>query len=216
MRRSDDASLPRGSLESPSQRAARQGSLCLGHELVCDLFAGGGGASLGIESALGRPVDVACNHSAAAIAMHRVNHPDTRHFQCDIYEVSPTLATGGAPTGLIHASPDCRHYSRASGASKRDPKIRGLIWVILRWAYETRARVLTAENVEEVQSAGPLDSNGKPIKAMKGLFYDGFIRMLTTGVAPDHPALAEAIGQRSQLNRLVPADGKYFSGPGPG
>lgn len=103
-------------------------------ELIVDNFAGGGGASTGIEVALSRDVDIAINHSPEAIAMHRANHPRTRHFCENVWQVKPREACGGRPVGLAHFSPDCTHFSRAKGGKPRDKKTRGLAWVALRWA----------------------------------------------------------------------------------
>lgn len=131
-------------------------------ELVVDNFAGGGGASTGIEAALGRPVDIAINHDPIAIAMHRANHPDTKHFCENIWQVDPKEACGGRPVGLAWFSPDCTHFSRARGGKPRDKTIRGLAWVVIRWAREVGPRVIVLENVEEFQSWGPLGKDGEP------------------------------------------------------
>lgn len=167
--------------------------LGLGNEMVVDLFAGAGGTSTGVAAALGRPVDVAINHSPKAIALHKANHPHTRHYISDVWEVDPDEATRGLPVGLLHASSDCRHFSKASGNAKKDKRIRSLTWVILRWAYKCQPRVISAENVEEIATWGPLDANGKPIKSKAGIYYDGFIKMLSTGVPADHPAIEDAL-----------------------
>lgn len=126
------------------------------NELIIDSFAGGGGASLGISWALGRSPDVAINHDAAAIAMHKANHPETRHFTEDVWKVSPRAVTGGRPVGLLWASPDCKHFSRAKGAKPVEKKIRSLAWVVVKWAAESRPRVILLENVREFQEWGPL------------------------------------------------------------
>ena len=125
-------------------------------ELVVDNFAGGGGASTGIETAIGRPVDIAINHDPEAIAMHRVNHPRTKHFCENIWEVDPREACGGRPVGLAWFSPDCTHFSRAKGTQPVKKEIRGLAWVVIRWAKTVRPRVIVLENVEEFQTRGPL------------------------------------------------------------
>lgn len=133
--------------------------LDLNGEIIVDLFAGGGGASSGIEQALGRTVDVAVNHDAAAVAMHRVNHPQTAHHQCDVFEVDPREVSQGRPIGLLWASPDCTFHSKARGAKpirRRDRKRRALAWVVTRWAGQVRPRVIMLENVEEFADWGPL------------------------------------------------------------
>ena len=130
-------------------------------EIVVDLFAGGGGASTGIEQALGRPVDVAINHDPDAVSMHTMNHPHARHYLSDVYEVCPLEATDGCPVGLMHASPDCTHHSQARAGQPRSRKIRALAWVVAKWvgslAKAGRApRVITLENVEQMLQWGPL------------------------------------------------------------
>lgn len=131
-------------------------------DLVIDSFAGGGGASTGLEQALGRPVDIAINHSPEAIAMHRANHPSTRHYCENIWQVDPREATGGRPVAVAWFSPDCTHFSRAKGTSKRSDGRRGLAWVVLRWAHDVRPRVICLENVPEFETWGPLRSDGTP------------------------------------------------------
>ncbi len=148
-------------------------------DLVVDNFAGGGGASSGIEAAIGRPVDIAINHDAEAIAMHRANHPETRHYCENIWEVDPRAACAGRPVGLAWFSPDCKHFSRAKGTSLRDSGIRGLAWVVIRWAKEVRPRVIALENVEEFQTWGPLDDAGKPIAARAGETFTEWLGQLT-------------------------------------
>ena len=130
-------------------------------ELIVDLFAGGGGASCGIEMATGRQVDVAINHDAAAVAMHQANHPQTTHHVCDVFEADPRVVTGGEPVGLLWASPDCTDHSKAKGGKPtRNRKRRALAWVVCRWAGQVRPRVICLENVEEFVDWGPLV--GKP------------------------------------------------------
>lgn len=136
--------------------------------LIVDLFAGGGGASTGIEAALGRPVDVAINHDPVAIAVHERNHPGAKHWTTDIWDVKPREATRGRPVELLHASPDCKHFSRAKGGKPKSQKIRSLAWVVLRWAREARPQVITLENVPEFVDWGPLDSEGVAIESRKG------------------------------------------------
>ena len=133
-------------------------------ELVVDNFAGGGGASTGLEAALGRPVDMAINHDPVAIAMHRANHPETRHFCEDIFEVDPVAAAAGRPVGLAWFSPDCTHFSRAKGTAPRSQEIRGLAWVVIRWAKAVKPRVIFLENVEEFQTWGPVEDGQKLLR----------------------------------------------------
>lgn len=147
-------------------------------ELVIDSFAGGGGASLGIEEAIGRPVDIAINHDRAAIAMHEANHPATRHYQEDVWQVDPVEATGGRPVALLWLSPDCTHHSKARGGKPRDKGIRGLAWVGLRWAARVRPRVIILENVEEFRTWGPLNRRRRPKRNHKGETFDRWVSQL--------------------------------------
>lgn len=140
-------------------------------ELIVDSFAGGGGVSTGIEWALGRSPDIAINHSPEAVAMHAINHPDTRHFCEDVWQVDPVEATGGKPVGLAWFSPDCTHFSKAKGGKPRSKKIRGLAWVVYRWAKAVRPRVIMLENVEEFADWGPLLEDGRPCPIRKGLTF---------------------------------------------
>ena len=141
-------------------------------------FAGGGGASTGIEMAIGRSVDIAINHDEAAIDMHKTNHPDTKHYCESVWDVDPLEATEGKPVALAWFSPSCQHLSKAKGAAMLDSKIRGLAWVALRWAAKVKPRVIILENVEEFQTWGPLCKEGKPIKSKKGVFFKSFISQL--------------------------------------
>lgn len=138
------------------------------NELVVDLFAGGGGASTGIEQAVGRPVDIAVNHDPEAIALHEVNHPQTQHYVSDVFEINPLVATRGMPVGLLWASPDCKHFSKAKGGKPVSKRIRGLAWVVVKWAKAVRPRVIILENVEEFQTWGPLTDDGMPCPKRKG------------------------------------------------
>ena len=124
--------------------------LPIADKLVIDLFAGGGGASTGIEQAIGRHVDIAVNHDADAIGMHEVNHPQTRHYRADVWEVAPLVVTEGRPVGLLHASPDCTDHSQAKGGQPREQAIRALAWVVHRWAGKVKPDVITLENVEQM------------------------------------------------------------------
>lgn len=176
--------------------------------LVVDNFAGGGGASTGIEMAIGRSVDIAINHDPDAIAMHRVNHPATRHYCEDVWQVDPVAACAGVPVALAWFSPDCTHFSRAKGGKPVDKNIRGLAWVTVKWAALVRPAVIMLENVPEIRTWGPLGADGKPIKARAGETFDGFVKALTTGIPQTHPAFAEmcdalGIAQDSELAQKI-------------
>ncbi|SEF28468.1 DNA cytosine methyltransferase [Variovorax sp. NFACC27] len=136
--------------------------LALSAKLVIDLFAGGGGASTGIEKAIGRHVDIAVNHDADAIGMHEKNHPQTRHFRADVWEVDPLAVVRGQQVGLLHASPDCTDHSQAKGGQPRSKKIRALAWVVHRWAGKVRPDVITLENVEQMLQWSPLIAKRDP------------------------------------------------------
>lgn len=190
------------------------------HELVIDNFAGGGGASTGIEAALGRPVDIAINHSPHAIAMHTVNHPETRHFCESIWEVDPREACGSRPVGLAWFSPDCTHFSKAKGGKPRSKEIRGLAWVVIRWASEVAPRIIVLENVEEFQTWGPLDDDGKPIAAQAGDTFREWLSELSglgytvefrTLVAADYGAPTT----RKRLFLVARRDGQGIVWPSP-
>lgn len=137
-------------------------------EIIVDSFAGGGGASTGIEMTLGRSPDIAINHDAEALSMHERNHPTTRHIRHDVWKVDPIAATQGRPVGLMWASPDCKHFSKAKGGEPREKGIRDLAWVVVRWAEQVRPRVILLENVEEFQTWGPLTDDRQPCPARKG------------------------------------------------
>lgn len=150
-------------------------------DLIVDNFAGGGGASTGIETAIGRPVDIAINHDAEAIAMHKANHPETRHFQENIWEVDPKEACGGRRVGVAWFSPDCKHFSRAKGSPLRDQGIRGLAWIVIRWAKLPewqRPRLIVLENVEEYVTWGPLDEEGRVIPGREGEIFNEWLGQL--------------------------------------
>lgn len=182
-------------------------------EIIVDNFAGGGGASTGIELAIGRSVDIAINHDPNAVAMHTTNHPDTLHYCESVYEVRPKVATAGRPVALAWFSPDCRHFSKAKGAKPVEKAIRGLAWVTLRWGLDVDPRVMMLENVEEFKTWGPLieippkpdiphemigsfigpvyPGYSRPDPARVGETFRAFVDMLTTGIPANHPALAE-------------------------
>lgn len=112
-------------------------------EIIVDNFAGGGGASTGIELATGRPVTIAINHDPAAILMHKTNHPYTTHYQESVWDIDPRAVCGGRKVGLAWFSPDCKHFSKAKGGKPVEKKIRGLAWIVLKWAGLVRPRVIT-------------------------------------------------------------------------
>ncbi len=145
--------------------------------LVIDNFAGGGGASTGIEMALGRPVDIAINHDPEAIAMHEINHPHTKHYCESVWEVDPREITGGRPVDLCWFSPDCKHFSKAKGGKPVKKEIRGLAWVAIRYAATVRPRVIMLENVEEFVTWGPL-AEGRPCPKNKGRTFKSFVNAL--------------------------------------
>ncbi|RKP44732.1 DNA cytosine methyltransferase [Pararobbsia silviterrae] len=179
--------------------------LDLGHELIVDNFAGGGGASTGIEMAFGRPVDIAINHDGEALAMHAANHPTTRHYREDVFAVHPGFITNQMPIGLAWFSPDCKHHSKAKGGKPRDQKIRGLAWIALKWGTFQVPRCLALENVEEFQDWGPVDEHGQPIKAEKGRTFRAFVDALSSGLSPEHPdvpEIFETLGADFPMERL--------------
>lgn len=163
-------------------------------ELVVDNFAGGGGASTGIEDAIGRPVDFAINHDPEAIAMHRANHPETRHYCQDIYTVDPREACAGRPVGLAWFSPDCTHHSRAKGGKPREKKIRDLAWVVVNWAKAVHPRVICLENVDEFQDWGPLLDDNRPDPGRAGETFRAWLAEIA------------ALGYAIEFRSLVAAD----------
>lgn len=162
-------------------------------EIIVDNFAGGGGASTGIELASGRPVTIAINHDPDAILMHRTNHPYTTHLQASVWDVDPVEVCAGRPVGLAWFSPDCKHFSKAKGSALVDKNIRGLAWIVLRWAGTVRPRVIMLENVEEFQTWGPV-RKGKPVKKKAGKTFRKFIKQLSK------------LGYNIQYRELVAAD----------
>lgn len=147
-------------------------------ELIVDNFAGGGGASTGIEMATGYSVDIAINHDPEAIKMHKANHPNTKHYCENVWSVDPVKACNGHPVGLAWFSPDCKHFSKAKGGKPKDKNIRGLAWVACRWAGLVRPRVIMLENVEEFKTWGPLNRGHHPIKAKQGKTFEKFVQQL--------------------------------------
>lgn len=163
-------------------------------ELIVDNFAGGGGASTGIELATGYSVDIAINHDPEAIKMHKANHPNTKHYCEDVWQVDPVAACNGHPVGLAWFSPDCKHFSKAKGGKPKDKFIRGLAWVACRWAGLVRPRVIMLENVEEFKTWGPLNRGHHPIKSKQGKTFEKFVQQLTE------------LGYEVQFRELVAAD----------
>lgn len=163
-------------------------------ELIVDNFAGGGGASTGIELATGKSVDIAINHDPEAIRMHKANHPNTKHYCEDVWQVDPVKACKGHPVGLAWFSPDCKHFSKAKGGKPKDKFIRGLAWVACRWAGLVRPRVIMLENVEEFKTWGPLNKGHHPIKAKQGKTFEKFVQQL------------QNLGYEVQFRELVAAD----------
>lgn len=163
-------------------------------ELIVDNFAGGGGASTGIEMATGISVDIAINHDPEAIKMHKANHPSTKHYCEDVWQVNPVEACKGRPVALAWFSPDCKHFSKAKGGKPKDKFIRGLAWVALRWAALVRPRVIMLENVEEFKTWGPLNRSHRPIKAKQGITFRKFVKQL------------EDLGYKVEHRELVAAD----------
>lgn len=163
-------------------------------ELIVDNFAGGGGASTGIEIATGYSVDIAINHDPEAIRMHKANHPNTKHYCESVWDVDPVEVCGGYPVGLAWFSPDCKHFSKAKGGKPKDKNIRGLAWVALRWAGKVRPRVIMLENVEEFKTWGPLNRRHRPIKTKQGQTYRKFLQQLND------------LGYDVQTRELVAAD----------
>lgn len=168
-----------------------QMGLHLPQKLIVDNFAGGGGASMGLEMGFNRPVDIAINHDAEAISMHITNHPDTQHYCESVWDVDPVKACHGSSIEWAHFSPDCTHHSKARGGKPKKKEIRGLAWIVIKWAILKRPETISLENVEEFQGWGPLDKDGHPIKERAGETYEAFKAMLTTGIRADHPAVAE-------------------------
>lgn len=165
-------------------------SLC--DEIIVDNFAGGGGASTGIELATGRVVEIAVNHDPDAILMHKTNHPHTAHYQASVWDVDPVEVCAGRPVGLAWFSPDCKHFSKAKGAALVDRKIRGLAWIVLRWAAKVRPRVIILENVEEFQTWGPV-RKGKPVKKKAGQTFRKWKKqLLDLGYDIEHRELVAA------------------------
>ena len=169
------------------------GQVNLLEPIIVDSFAGGGGASVGIELATGRIVDIAINHDPDAILMHRANHPHTQHFQASVWDVDPKEVCRGREVGLLWASPDCKHFSKAKGGKPVSKNIRGLAWIVLRWAGTVHPQVIILENVEEFQTWGPV-RRGRPVKSKTGQTFRKFVSQL------------ESLGYAVEWRELVAAD----------
>lgn len=169
-------------------------NLNLFREIVVDNFAGGGGASTGIELATGLSVDIAINHDPAAIAMHAANHPDTEHYCESVWDVDPKQAVKGRKVGLAWFSPDCTHHSKVKGGKPVKQSIRGLAWIAVRWAIAVKPRVIMLENVEEFKDWGPVSEEGKLIKEQKGRTFRSFVKTL------------ESLGYEVQFKELAACD----------
>ncbi len=197
--------------------------------LVIDNFAGGGGASTGIERALGRAIDIAINHDAEAVGMHAANHPATVHHCQSIMAIDPLVATAGAPVALVWFSPDCKHHSKAKGGKPREKHIRDLAWIVPHWAERLikatpngsgAPQVIMLENVEEFRQWGPLDAEGKPIASRKGEEFDLWLRRLRKlGYRVEHRELRAcdygAPTSRKRLFLIARRDGRPIVWPTP-
>ena len=196
----------------------------LGHGLIVDNFAGGGGASLGLEWALGRSPDIAINHDREAIAMHKANHPDTEHYCQDVWKVNPRFVCDGQPVAVAWFSPDCKHHSKAKGGKPVDKKVRDLAWVVVRWAKAVRPALIMLENVEEFRDWGPLvitdDGKQRPCPLRKGLTYRRWKKRLQDlgYVVEEQERIAANSGAptiRKRLYVIARCDGKPIVWPAP-
>ncbi|MDY6979386.1 MAG: DNA cytosine methyltransferase [Pseudomonadota bacterium] len=190
------------------------------HELVVDNFAGGGGASIGIEQALGRSVDIAINHDREAVAMHETNHPMTTHYRRDVFDIDPREVCRGRPVKVAWFSPDCTHHSKAAGRKPRKKKIRDLAWVAVQWAAKVRPRMIMLENVEEFRDWGPLLEDGKPCPVRKGITFKRFVKRLRDlGYRVEHKELRAcdygAPTIRKRLFLIARCDGQPIVWPEP-
>ncbi|MGR6906169.1 DNA cytosine methyltransferase [Lysinibacillus sp. BSL11] len=193
--------------------------LSLFREIIVDNFAGGGGASTGIEMATGMSVDIAINHDPAAIAMHRVNHPDTEHYCESVWDVNPKEAVNGRKVGLAWFSPDCKHFSKAKGGKPVDKKVRGLAWIAVKWAIAVKPRVIMLENVEEFKTWGPL-KDGYPDENRKGQTFQSFVKALESlGYQVEFKELRAcdygAPTTRKRFFMIARCDGKAIKWPEP-
>ena len=185
--------------------------------IIVDNFAGGGGASTGIELACGRPVTIAINHDPDAILLHKTNHPYTEHLQASVWDVDPEKVCRGRKVGLAWFSPDCKHFSKAKGAALVDRNIRGLAWIVLRWAGTVRPDVILLENVEEFVTWGPV-RKGRPVKRKAGQTFRQWKKQLEDlGYKIEHRVLVAAdYGAPTTRKRFVlvaRCDGKPVAWP---
>lgn len=189
-------------------------------KLFVDNFAGGGGASTGMEMATGISVDIAINHDPEAIKMHKANHPSTKHYCENVWAVDPVKACNGHPVALAWFSPDCKHFSKAKGGKPKDKNIRGLAWVALRWAGLVRPDVIMLENVEEFKTWGPLNRRHHPIKSKQGETFKKFVSQLEDlGYTVEHRELIAADygapTMRKRFFMIARCDGKPIVWPEP-
>lgn len=186
------------------KRARNPAQISMTEEIIVDSFAGGGGASTGIEVATGRVVNIAINHDADAILMHSVNHPFTEHYQASVWDIDPVEVCKGRPVGLAWFSPDCKHFSKAKGAALVNRKIRGLAWIVLRWAATVRPRIIMLENVEEFQTWGPV-RKGKPVKKKACTTFQRWKwQLMNLGYVVEHRELVAAdYGAPTSRKRFV-------------
>ncbi|WP_182200154.1 DNA cytosine methyltransferase [Paraliobacillus salinarum] len=196
--------------------------LDLFREIIVDNFAGGGGASTGIELATGLNVDIAINHDPAAIAMHKANHPETEHYCESVWDIDPIEVVKGRKVGLCWLSPDCKHFSKAKGGKPVSQKVRGLAWIAVNWAIKVRPRVIMLENVEEFRTWGPLKQNDKgdyvPDPNKKGMTFLSFKKSLQAlGYQVDTKELKAcdygAPTTRKRLFLIARSDGKCITWP---
>jgi DNA (cytosine-5)-methyltransferase 1 len=187
--------------------------------LVIDLFAGGGGASTGIELAIGRYVDIAINHDPAAIALHEMNHPKTKHYCESVWDVDPKEVVQARHVDLLWMSPDCKHFSKAKGGKPVEKKIRGLAWIGLRWAGMVHPDVIMLENVEEFKTWGPV-RHGRPVRSKKGETFRQFIQQFADlGYDVEFRELVAcdygAPTKRKRFFMIARCDGKQITWPQP-
>lgn len=188
--------------------------------LIIDNFAGGGGASTGIERGLGRKIDIAINHDPAAVAMHTANHPKTTHYCQDIWAADPVKVCGGQDVDFAWFSPDCKHFSKAKGAKPVEKSIRDLAWVVVDWAKKVRPKVIALENVEEFKTWGPLTENNRPCPLQSGFTFKKWVAELKAlGYAVEWRELrASDYGAptiRKRLYLIARCDGKPIIFPAP-
>lgn len=188
--------------------------------LIIDNFAGGGGASTGIDMACWKGPDIAINHDRVALGLHAANHPHTQHLVEDVWDVDPRAVTKGRKVALAWFSPDCKHFSKAKGGRPVEKKIRGLAWVVIRWAVAVRPTIIALENVEEFQDWGPLGDDGLPCRERRGRTFDLFVhRLRQAGYAVEWRQLKAcdygAPTIRKRLFLVARCDGQPIRWPAP-